>query len=206
MTSKVQALLGDKRFSVEAVKATGDCFYDCVGLAFQEAGIPLRTDRGHVAVDVASLRDLVARSLSEEQLGTFRMLCAAGVDDYSFVVQVPSRRAHPPRDAGAPHQPHTRITTPTDFPTAVARRGIPWSQAEASRRQHSARCWRRRAAGAAMGAARRGVCLHTSVCAFVPAWRLVRWRHPPLPLCRCGGNCGCQEERSARPVCPRDLR
>lgn len=65
-------------FELRAVAPDGDCFYNAVSMQ-------LPRHRQPALKDAASMRALVADSLTDEVIGMYKMYAAAGVEDFSWL-------------------------------------------------------------------------------------------------------------------------
>ena len=87
-SGQIKALLGDE-FALEYIAATGDCFYDAVSKALSSSS----SSANHQAHDQeqstahtpATLRSLVASSLTDESLHLFRTAHQAGCGGFEFM-------------------------------------------------------------------------------------------------------------------------
>jgi len=79
----------DDEFSIQYIKPTGDCLYDCLVEGFRSSGHEITLMEGVVPepgdTDIQALRRTVSGAVSDEDFANFQLFFEAGLPDFVFM-------------------------------------------------------------------------------------------------------------------------
>ncbi|XP_023322549.1 uncharacterized protein LOC111696962 [Eurytemora carolleeae] len=79
----------ENEYSIQFIKASGDCLYDCLVEGFRSLNLEIEEFPGVINLpgdsDIQALRRTVSENITDEDFANFQEFFAAGLSDFSFM-------------------------------------------------------------------------------------------------------------------------